>query len=60
MRSTTTIENVESVQIFDSPLLPDFDGDLTFTRDVRIKTRDGSEIAIFCFMGKVKNQEVKE
>jgi hypothetical protein len=52
MNSLTHIHGVASVEVFDVPM-ETLDGKLTVTKDIHIKTRDGSEIVIFCYVGPV-------
>jgi hypothetical protein len=54
--SETAIHDVVSVEVFDVPLIHDFSGKLTATKDIHIKTRDGSEIVLFCYMGALCDQ----
>jgi hypothetical protein len=56
MRTETNVHDVVSAEIFDVPLGHNLiDGELTYTKDIHIKMRNGSEIVFFCYMGPVKD-----
>jgi len=52
------ISDCESVQVYDIPHGHTLDDKLTTRKEVHVKTRDGAETLLFCYMGPVENQEI--